>query len=168
VTATGELSLTGRDAAFLDLAFPILVDEAFEIRGEVSYDLIPEAQWFAHWSFGPSLRWLPARHGAFQPPHAVRGLTYHSRKGTVEARVTGVWNNKFTQGQEVSLKPVNTFLAGLKGDWMSFTFNEAAVPPQDIKPFGMRHSKGLIAFTGMNVPTGVKIRLNKLEVRLAR
>lgn len=168
VTASGELSLTGRDAAFLDLAFPILVDEAFEIRGEVSYDLIPESQWFAHWSFGPSLRWLPARQGAFQPPHAVRGLTYHSRKGSVEARVTGVWNNKFQDGREVSLKPVNTFLAGLRGDQMGFTFNEAAVPPQDIKPFGLRHSKGLVAFTGMNVPTGVKIRLNKLEVRLAR
>ncbi len=167
VTAPGEITLTGSDAGFVDLAFPIWVDKALEIRGEVTYELNAQTQWFAHWSFGPSLRWSPVRSGIFQIPDALRGLTYHPKKGDAEARVTGAWTGQFKGKAAVQLKPVNTFQASLSGNEMSFTFNDGVMPPQDIESFGLRNSRGLAAFTGINVPTGVKIKISKLEVRVA-
>lgn len=168
VTAPGEITLTGSDAGFVDLAFPLAVGKGLEIRGEVSYEPIPQNQWFAHWSFGPSLRWSPARSGPLQPPPAVRGLTYHPKKGDAEARVTGAWNNQFKGSGAVQLNPANTFQATLSGNEMSFTFNDTVVPPQDIESFGLKNSRGLAAFTGFNIPTGVKIKLRNVEVRLPK
>lgn len=164
----GELTLTGKDAAFLDLAFPVMVDEVFEIRGEISYELIPQTQWQTDWSFGPSLRWRSVRHGTLQPPPAVRGLIHHPRKGSAEARITGTWHNQFEGKQTAELKPANTFLVRLKDEEMSFDFNDLSLKAPSIKPFGLRNKSGLVAFTGINVPTGVKIKVKNLEVRLEK
>jgi hypothetical protein len=167
VPAPGELTVSGKDAAFLDLAFPVVVGKAFEIRGEISYELIPSSQWFVDWSFGPSLRWFPARHGPLQAPHAVRGLTHHPKKDPVEVQVTGVSNYDAKGTQKTELKAVNTFLASLNGEEMGYTLNETVVPPQNIESFKLRHSRGYVAFTGFNLPSGIKIKLKNIEVRIA-
>ncbi len=167
VTGPGELTFTGSDIGFADLAFPLQVKEALEVRGVVSYELIPIKTWQRDWSFGPSLRWLPARHGPLQAPHAVRGQIYHSRQGPVDARVTGTWNYQKAETQEFELKAQNIFNASLRGEMTSFMVNDCSIPPQDIAPFKLRHDSGLVALTAFYVPTGVKIKISKLEVRLA-
>ena len=168
VTGPGELSFSGKDAAFLDLAFPVLVDKAFEIRGEISYEMTPSNQWFADWSFGPSLRWLPGRHSSYQTPHAVRALTHHPKQDPVEVQVTGVSFYDVKGTHKTELKPVNTFSASLHGQEMSYTFNETVVPPQNIDSFKLRHSRGYVAFSGFNVPLGIKIKVKNVEVRLTK
>lgn len=167
VSAPGELTLTGKDAAFLDLAFPVLVEENCEIRGEVSYELIPQKLWHTDWSFGPSLLWLPARFASTHSPAAVRGLTFHPTKGTTEARVTGTSNHQMAGNQAIELKPVNTFHVSLKGKELRYTFNDTVLTLPNIEALKLNHNGGLLGFTGINVPTGVKIKVKNLEVRSA-
>jgi hypothetical protein len=51
---------------------------------------------------------------------------------------------------------------------MSFDFNDLLLKAPSIKAFGLRNKSGLVAFTGINVPTGVKIKVKNLEVRLEK